>query len=179
MSQVPQFGDPVLYISGLLGVAQRAKTGSPESMLRIDPRMTPIAIIIFINFDFMRKDIGNGMILFLQEWLYSKLNIAKINQNITGIYYYVPSNSKFPYLYIGDFHSKNRSTKTQHIEEIKFQIVIYSRDKGLKNILNIAQEIRKLIHSDQQFLINYLEEKIMLQNDGVTHQISMYFKAIV
>jgi hypothetical protein len=119
------------------------------------------------------------VILFLQEWLYSKLNVAQINQNITGIYYYVPANSKFPYLYIGDFYSKNRSTKTQHIEEIKFQIVIYSRDKGLKNILNLAQEIRKLIQSDQQFLINYLEEKIMLQNDGVTHQISMYFRAIV
>ena len=117
------------------------------------------------------------MILKLQDFIYKKL--SNIAGKVVGIYFQVPANSKFPYIYIGDFHSKNKSTKQEIIEEIYFRLIVYSRDKSLKFMNELADDIKKLLYKNDGIIIHYMEEKVSLQNDGITHQVSMSFKAIL
>jgi hypothetical protein len=119
------------------------------------------------------------MILALQEIIYQKLNIAEIKNKVSGIYYYVPSNTKFPYIYVGDFYSKNKSIKSSRIEEVNFRIIIYVRDKSLKSMLELGFFVKRRLNSSDGVIIYYLDEKVSLQNDGITHQIAMNFKAIM
>ena len=119
------------------------------------------------------------MILTLQENIYQKLNIAEIKNKVSGIYYYVPTNTKFPYIYMGDFYSKNKPIKSCRIEEINFKIVIYVRDKSLKSMLELGYFVKERLNSSDGIIIYYLDEKVSLQNDGITHQIAMNFKAIM
>ncbi len=122
------------------------------------------------------------MLLYLQQFIYQKLDIDSIKNQVKGIYYQVPYNSYFPYIYIGEFNSKNRSVVNQEILEVNFKIVIYLRDKSLKNMLKLSRNIKEILNingEDNVVLMRCLEEKISLQNDGVTHQINMKFKAVV
>lgn len=122
------------------------------------------------------------MLLYLQQFIYQKLDIDSIKNRVQGIYYQVPYNSYFPYIYIGEFHSKDRSVVNQEILDINFKIIIYLRDKSLKNMLDLSKNIKGVLNvngEDKVVLMRCLEEKIKLQNDGVTHQINMKFKAIV
>ncbi|MCT4635171.1 MAG: hypothetical protein N4A31_02850 [Rickettsiales bacterium] len=122
------------------------------------------------------------MLLYLQQFIYQKLDIDSIKNQVKGIYYQVPYNSYFPYIYIGEFNSKNRSVVNQEILDANFKIIIYLRDKSLKNMLEISRNIKGVLNingEDKVVLMRCLEEKISLQNDGVTHQINMKFKAVV
>lgn len=122
------------------------------------------------------------MILYLQQFIYNKLDNNFIKDQVKGIYYQVPSNSYFPYIYIGDFNSKDRSVIGQKISYINFKVIIYLRDKSLKPTLELSQDIKGILNvegEDKVVFIRCIEEKISLQNDGVTHQINMKFKAVV
>ncbi|MEK6733483.1 MAG: DUF3168 domain-containing protein [Pseudomonadota bacterium] len=114
------------------------------------------------------------MILKLQEQLYKKLNINEIASK-ASVYFQVPQNSKFPYIFIGDFLSKDKSTKTSKLEEINFKISIYFRDKNLRNMLMLSKEIRELLIADK---INFLEQRVSILNDSITYSINMQFKTI-
>lgn len=122
------------------------------------------------------------MILYLQQFLYQILNKEAINNQVNGVYYQVPANSSFPYIYIGDFNSKDISGMNQEIVEIHFKLVIYLRDKSLKSMLELSQEIKRVLtlnRKEKVALMRCVEEKMSLQNDGVTHQINMRFKAVL
>ena len=119
------------------------------------------------------------MILQLKDFIYKKLNVELITRNVTGIYFQVPSNNKFPYIYIGDFYHKNISTKDQNIGNIYFKIIIYSRDKSLKFMIDLSKNIKLQLKLDAGILINLVEENFNLQNDGLTHQIIMTFNSII
>jgi hypothetical protein len=81
------------------------------------------------------------MILKLQQTIYNHLNQKKFTDQLKGIYYQVPSNSSFPYIYIGDFNAKDISTKDRQLAEITFKINIYLRDKNLRVMLELSSEI--------------------------------------
>ncbi len=119
------------------------------------------------------------MMLGLQEILYKKLNIDIINKYVKGIFYYVPPNSPFPYIYIGDFLNKDRSTKSHKINDIRFKIFLFTRDKSLKEALRISKTIQTILSSEKEQIINLIDEKINLQNDGITGQIILSFRAII
>ena len=122
------------------------------------------------------------MILYLQQFIYKKLDKKFITYQVRGIYYQVPPNSYFPYIYIGEFNSKNRSVIGQQISMINFKITIYLRDKSLKPMLDLSRGIKNILNingEDKVASIRCVEENISLQNDGITHQINMKFKAIV
>lgn len=119
------------------------------------------------------------MIFLLKEFIYKKLNVDLIKKIVTGIYFQVPQNSKFPYIYIGDFNHKNISTKDQNMANINFKLIVYSLDKSLKFITELSESIKKLLKPDVSILLNLVEEKISLQNDGLTYQIIMTFSSII
>ena len=111
------------------------------------------------------------MILELQSLIYQKLNCLSILAKITGIYYHVPANINFPYIYIGDFHNILKQ------DELSFKLTIFLREKSLKPMLELAKEIKSLLVSNLDITLKCLDEKIQLQNDGVTHQIILAFRA--
>lgn len=122
------------------------------------------------------------MLLYLQQFIYKKLDIDSIKNKVNGIYYHVPSNSYFPYIYIGDFYSKDRSVIGQEISHLNFKIIIYLRDKSLKPALELSKNIKKVLDINGEYKVAFIrciEEKISLQNDGITYQINMRFKAII
>ncbi len=122
------------------------------------------------------------MILYLQQFLYNLLNNELINKKLQGVYFQVPANSYFPYIYIGNFNSKDISTKTEEIAEIHFKLIIYTRDKSLKSMLELSNIIKNMLNVNGQekiSLMKCMDEKLSLQNDGVTHQIILKFKALV
>jgi len=122
------------------------------------------------------------MILYLQRFIYAELNKPDISDFVTGIYYQVPVNTKFPYIYFGNFVSKDISAKDQRLQNISFKIVIYQRDQSLKSMLGITDKIiKKLSFTGDEYIVSThcLEQKINLQNDGITHEIILMFKALV
>ena len=119
------------------------------------------------------------MILFLQQYIYQLLNVDLITRNVKAIYYQVPDNSNFPYIYIGDFYSKYVSSKDKVIAKIHFKIAIYLRDKSLRSMLLLSEEIKKILKIDKQMIIRCVEEKITISNDGITKQINLIFKVIL
>lgn len=122
------------------------------------------------------------MILYLQQFIYQALTNNSIAKRVKGIHYQVPSGSAFPYIYIGDFSSKDISSKTEKIAEIHFKLIIYSRDKSQKFILELSEKIKNILDingKERIAMLKCVEEKISLQHDGITQQISMKFKAIV
>lgn len=122
------------------------------------------------------------MILYLQKYIHKILSNEKITKAVNGVYFQVPSNNAFPYIYIGEFDVQDISTKAQIIEEISFAVSIYTRDKSLKAMLELAEEIKKIlsIKSDKRIvLIKGVEDRLLPENDGVTHQFNMKFKAII
>lgn len=123
------------------------------------------------------------MILYLQQFIQNKLitdlNVSKL---VKAVYVQTVASSNFPYIYIGDFNSKNISTKDCEIAEIYFKAIIYFRDKNIKNVLEVSRNIKRLFNIDNEMkiiLMRYLNEVVNLQNDGITQQIVMNFRALV
>lgn len=123
------------------------------------------------------------MILYLQQFISEKF---KKNPHITdqfkAIYYQMPAMGSFPYIYVGDFIGRDVSTRVIKKEEIYFKLVIYTRDKNFKFMLYLSEQIKKILNvtnEEKIILMKYFEEKLCLQNDGVTHQIILNLKAIV
>jgi hypothetical protein len=54
----------------------------------------------------------------LQQVIYQKLISAGVQDKVKGVYFHVPDNSPFPYIYIDDFISENISTKNQEMYKI-------------------------------------------------------------
>jgi hypothetical protein len=123
------------------------------------------------------------MILYLQEFIQQKFNShLSVLKKVNAIYYQTPASGSFPYIYVGEFNSKNISTKDIEIAEIHWKLTIYLRDKSLKSMLTLAQDIRKILDiksEERVILIKCLEEKVSLKNDGITQQIIMNFKTII
>ena len=122
------------------------------------------------------------MILYLQQFIYQKLNQPNISNQVNGIYYQVPANTKFPYIYFGNFVSKDISAKDIAFHDIRFKLTLYLREKSLKSMLLLTRIITQILScngKDKIISMRCLEQKINLQNDGVTHEIILSFKALV
>jgi hypothetical protein len=56
------------------------------------------------------------------------------------------------------------------------------RDKSLKNALELSEDIKRILsieERDKIAFIRFMEERIITQNDGVTQEINMKFKAVI
>lgn len=116
------------------------------------------------------------MILYLQELIYKQLNVKEITDKVNGIYYHVPSNNSFPYIFIGDFYQCDISTKSLKRANIRFKLSLYLREKSLVSSLKLTKEVKVLLENNDQMIMKCYEEKITIQNDGITQQIIMSFK---
>lgn len=118
------------------------------------------------------------MIYQLMQEIIKILANQDLQDKINGIYFTVPANTKFPYIYIGEFLSKDISTKDHLKTLIQFKLLIYSRDKNDKNILSLSDEIKSLFRAQNKNFYKIIDEKLTCQNDGITHQITLNLKTI-
>lgn len=119
------------------------------------------------------------MILKLQQLLFQSLHCKEITDLVSGIYYQVPNDTKFPYIYIGDFISENISTKDQVIYKINFKLILYFRRKEMKIMMQLSELIKmKISRMEEKNSINHLKDIVNLNNDGVTQQIIINFSTI-
>ncbi len=119
------------------------------------------------------------MIWDFQDYLREQICSNKSIANELGIYFSVPSNSKFPYIYIGDFVCKDASVKLRRITEINFNIFIYYRDKRGKYYLRFAKEVENTLLLSEIIKIKYKGLKISSHSDGVTEHICLLYKALI
>jgi hypothetical protein len=122
------------------------------------------------------------MIEYLQQFLYEKLTRNTQLNEIKGVYFQSISGASFPYIYIGDFVAKNISSASIYINEIHFNISLYSREKSQKIMFSIIDKIKEQITiniEDKIILLHLKDEKIINQNDGITQQYIMKFKCII
>ena len=76
-----------------------------------------------------------------KQQLYDKIQAIKLSSNLQGIYFKVPTNSEFPYIYIGDFNVSDCSSKLKRKHEIRFKVVIYYRVQGAKMRTEIFNQL--------------------------------------
>ena len=119
------------------------------------------------------------MITILQDYVLNKLADLASNEKLKGIYLNVPANSKFPYVYIGDFASKDLSVFSKKRVEINFKIILYHRDKRAKYNYEIIKEIKNRLISNENILIYFTSEKLITEKDGITEQIALSYRSIV
>lgn len=115
------------------------------------------------------------MIIDFQNKLFEALEKSSLKNLIKGIYFQVPSNSSLPYLVLGDFKSKNISTKTEKKYDVTFKINFFSKDLSLVRI----QDIVKLIINETKYFLPrcYLrEERVIFHTDAETKQIILDFR---
>ena len=74
----------------------------------------------------------------LQTAIYARLDSsAQLKKAVTGIYDYVPEETSFPYVVIGEVVSEPWNTKTTDGEAVTISLDIWSDQRGKKrNILN-------------------------------------------
>lgn len=78
------------------------------------------------------------LILEFPKLLYNKLaSNNQLNQMVSGIFSYVPKDTKFPYIYIGKMSAIDWSTKSSQGIQLLFNVHLFSQAQTNKEILEI------------------------------------------
>ena len=119
----------------------------------------------------------------LHQVFSANLELQKL---ISGVFYKVPQDTKFPYIQMGFDKVSNNSLKDS--ESLKFQIYlnIYSREAGTKDLYKIVHIIEELFsivtfrHEKCELVaLNFKHGALNQQNDGLTQVLSLQFSAIL
>ena len=114
-----------------------------------------------------------------KQQLYDKIQAIKLSSNLQGIYFKVPTNSEFPYIYIGDFNVSDCSSKLKRKHEIRFKVVIYYRVQGAKMRTEIFNQLSFEIIKELESIpmLFFLKQNSSLTKEGIG-QITNDFKVL-
>lgn len=103
-----------------------------------------------------------------------------------NVYDYVPDNSSFPYIKVGEETSVDNGTKTLQGNEHTLVIHTFSQYRGSKEVKNIMSRIYALLHESSlsvsgASLVNLRFEfsDVIKENDGLTTHGLQRFRAVV
>jgi|SRR6056300_371590 hypothetical protein len=103
-----------------------------------------------------------------------------------NVYDYVPDNSPFPYIKVGEETSVDNGTKTLQGNEHTLVIHTFSQYRGSKEVKNIMSRIYALLHESSlsvsgASLVNLRFEfsDVIKENDGLTTHGLQRFRAVV
>jgi len=103
-----------------------------------------------------------------------------------NVYDYIPDNTSFPYVKIGEETSVDNGTKTLQGNEHTLVIHTFSQYRGSKEVKNIMSRIYALLHESSlsvsgASLVNLRFEfsDVIKENDGLTTHGIQRFRAIV
>ena len=123
----------------------------------------------------------------LQKSIFNALDGDSTLQNlVTDVYDFVPENTAFPYVKVGEETSIDNGTKTLQGNEHTLVIHTFSRYRGSKEVKEIMSRIYALLHESSlsvsgASLVNLRFEfsDVIKENDGVTSHGLQRFRAVV
>jgi hypothetical protein len=123
----------------------------------------------------------------LQKSIFNALDGDSTLQNlVTDVYDFVPENTAFPYVKVGEETSIDNGTKTLQGNEHTLVIHTFSRYRGSKEVKEIMSRIYTLLHESSlsvtgASLVNLRFEfsDVIKENDGFTSHGLQRFRAIV
>ena len=123
----------------------------------------------------------------LQKSIFNALDGDSTLQNlVTDVYDFVPENTAFPYVKVGEETSLDNGTKTLQGNEHTLVIHTFSRYRGSKEVKEIMSRIYALLHECSlsvtgASLVNLRFEfsDVIKENDGLTSHGLQRFRAIV
>ena len=123
----------------------------------------------------------------LQKSIFNALDGDSTLQNlVTDVYDFVPENTAFPYVKVGEETSLDNGTKTLQGNEQTLVIHTFSRYRGSKEVKEIMSRIYALLHESSlsvtgASLVNLRFEfsDVIKENDGFTSHGLQRFRAIV
>lgn len=124
----------------------------------------------------------------LQKTIFNTINNDSIITSTLGadVYDFVPDNSSFPYIKIGEETSVDNGTKTLQGSEHTLVIHIFSQYRGSKEVKNIMARIYALLHESNlsvsgASLVNLRFEfsDVIKENDGLTMHGLQRYRAII
>jgi len=123
----------------------------------------------------------------LQKSIFNALDGDSTLQNlVTDVYDFVPENTAFPYVKVGEETSLDNGTKTLQGNEHTLVIHTFSRYRGSKEVKEIMSRIYALLHESSlsvtgASLVNLRFEfsDVIKENDGFTSHGLQRFRAIV
>ena len=123
----------------------------------------------------------------LQKSIFNALDGDSTLQNlVTDVYDFVPENTVFPYVKVGEETSLDNGTKTLQGNEHTLVIHSFSRYRGSKEVKEIMSRIYALLHESSlsvsgASLVNLRFEfsDVIKENDGFTSHGLQRFRAVV
>jgi len=123
----------------------------------------------------------------LQKSIFNALDGDSTLQSlVTDVYDFVPENTAFPYVKVGEETSIDNGTKTLQGNEHTLVIHTFSRYRGSKEVKEIMSRIYALLHESSlsvsgASLVNLRFEfsDVIKENDGFTSHGLQRFRAVV
>tara|TARA_R110002020_G_scaffold34619_1_gene105143 strand:- start:1801 stop:2202 length:402 start_codon:yes stop_codon:yes gene_type:complete len=125
--------------------------------------------------------------LALQKTVFDALDTdSTLQSKVTDVYDFVPENTAFPYVKLGEDTAIDNGTKTLQGNEHTLVVHTFSRYRGSKEIKDIMARIYTLLHESSltvsgASLVNLRFEfsDVLKENDGLTTHGLQRFRAIV
>jgi hypothetical protein len=103
-----------------------------------------------------------------------------------GVFTYVPQGTKFPYVVLGEASAKDYSTSTSLAEEIIATLMVFSRERGNKEVLDCLSCIRDVLHGAHLPLqgcvlvnLRFASVVVTRMRETMTWQGNIAFRAVV
>ena len=125
--------------------------------------------------------------LALQKTIFDALDTdSTLQSKVTDVYDFVPENTAFPYVKLGEDTAIDNGTKTLQGNEHTLVVHTFSRYRGSKEIKDIMARIYTVLHESSltvsgASLVNLWFEfsDVLKENDGLTTHGLQRFRAIV
>jgi hypothetical protein len=123
----------------------------------------------------------------LQQAIFAALSISSDLQALIGnrLFDYVPPDSAFPYVVLGDGSESDWSTATEDGTEHAIQIDVWSREPGHKEAKQIADAVRAILNNATLTVtgatlvdIRHLDTGFSRESDGQTFRARLAFRAV-
>jgi len=123
----------------------------------------------------------------LQKSIFNALDGDSTLQNlVTDVYDFVPENTAFPYVKVGEETSIDNGTKTLQGNEHTLVIHTFSRYRGSKEVKEIMSRIYALLHESSLsvsgaslVILRFEFSDVIKENDGFTSHGLQRFRAVV
>jgi hypothetical protein len=131
----------------------------------------------------------SGISFALQQAVFAALSASSDLQALIGtpprLFDYVPPDSAFPYVGLGDGHEADWSTATENGSEHTVQIDVWSREPGHKQAKQIADAIRATLNNAALTVsgatlidIRHLATDFSREPDGQSFRARLQFRAV-
>lgn len=121
-----------------------------------------------------------------QKAVYAKLKAdSGLMAIISDVYEYVPQGAVFPYVVITDIDSRPWFASSARGENISMEISVFSKERGNKNIIDIAAKVIAALHNTSFSITGHSLVNIRHQltnnerlNDGQIYKSAIIFKIV-